>query len=221
MLDLRAVPLQKLLQVARAHGLVPCYGKYSRASFLYPDLQPEEYKSFDSELGHLRAHLGHIGNGGSAFVLGDKFHGLQWHLFVITEDTAALKPSAVPQAATGAASMPLHTMEVCMTDLEPAAAQQFVRTESFVSSKHTTITTGIRALMPHGDLDDYVFEPCGCAPNFSGLPVPCEVNFMAGSLCVHTVLVFTNWFCVLPNRACRLTAVTCLLILVDVATGTP
>lgn len=139
---------------------MPCYGKYSRASFLYPDLQPEEYKSFDSELSYLRSHLGHIGNGGSAFVLGDKFHGLQWHLFVVSDETAALKTSGAMHDASSAC-VPLHTMEVCMTDLEPAAAQQFVRTDSFVSSKHTTNTTGIRALMAHGDIDDYVFEPCG------------------------------------------------------------
>eukprot|EP00892_Ulva_mutabilis_P004067 jgi/Ulvmu1/2031/UM120_0027.1 len=165
--------LEKLLQVARKLGLVPCYAKYSRASFLYPDLQPEEYKSFESELDHLRTHLGHIGNGGSAFVLGDKLHGLQWHMFVVAADTAAKAPEPTSNSALEcthrmervSAAVPLHTMEVCMTDLQPAAAQQFVRTESFVSSKHTTSTTGIRALLPHGDIDDYVFEPCGYSMN--------------------------------------------------------
>lgn len=155
--------MQKLLEVAQQLGLAPCYGKYSRASFLYPELQPEEYKSFDGELEYLRAHLGHIGHGGSAFVLGDKLHGLQWHLYVVSDETVASEA-----AGEAAAAAPLHTMEVCMTDLQTAAAQQFVRTEEFVSSKHTTSATGIRELMPHAAVDDYVFEPCGCDP----LPPP-------------------------------------------------
>lgn len=160
--------VQKLLEVARQVGMVPCYGKYSRASFLYPDLQPEEYKSFDGELEHLRMHLGHLGHGGSAFVLGDKLHGLQWHVYVVSDEAAPGASSKMSQHSSEDVSItvpatPLHTMEVCMTDLQPEAAQQFVRTEAFVSSKHTTTSTGIRALMPQADIDDYVFEPCGCA----------------------------------------------------------
>ena len=55
------------------------------------------------------------------------------------------------------------TLEVCMTELDAAAAAQFVRDDTFVSSAHTTEATGIRALAPSALVDDYVFEPCGCA----------------------------------------------------------
>lgn len=59
--------------------------------------------------------------------------------------------------------VPLKTLEVCMTELDPEASQQFVRTPSFVSSKHTTQETGINMLLPGAQLDDHMFEPCGCA----------------------------------------------------------
>ena len=55
------------------------------------------------------------------------------------------------------------TLEVCMTELDAAAAAQFVRDDTFVSSAHTSEATGIRALAPSALVDDYVFEPCGCA----------------------------------------------------------
>ena len=57
----------------------------------------------------------------------------------------------------------VQTLEVCMTGLSRAAAAQFERTDAFVSSKHTTETTGIRALAGEAIIDDYLFEPCGCA----------------------------------------------------------
>jgi Adenosylmethionine decarboxylase len=58
----------------------------------------------------------------------------------------------------------VQTLEVCMTELSRASASQFVRTEAFVSSAHTTEATGVRALAPSALIDDYLFEPCGCDP---------------------------------------------------------
>ena len=44
-------------------------------------------------------------------------------------------------------------------------ATQFVRTPDFVSAAATTMTSGIRALLPGAAIDDYVFEPCGYSMN--------------------------------------------------------
>jgi hypothetical protein len=67
---LNAVP--RLLEMAAERlGMAPRRCKYSRASFLFPDEQPAPYREgFDYEARFLRTHFGHLGNGGSAYVLG-------------------------------------------------------------------------------------------------------------------------------------------------------
>lgn len=56
----------------------------------------------------LEAHVGHLGGGGSAYVLGDALHGLQWHIYV-----------AARTAGPRARCQGEHSIEVCMTDLCP------------------------------------------------------------------------------------------------------
>ena len=141
--------LERVLEVAKEINMHPERCKYSRASFLYPDLQPALYQSFDAEIAHIRTHLGHISNGGSAFVLGDKLHGLQWHVYVL--DVLGQNKHASPR----------FNVEMCMTDLTVEARAKFYRTPEFVSSAHTTDVTGIRHLAPSAVMDDYVFDPCG------------------------------------------------------------
>lgn len=70
-------------------------------------------------------------------MLGDKFNGLQWHVYVADADGIQY-----------GGRQPCLNFEVCMTDLHPEAAQQFFRTEKFVSAERTTTDTGIRALVP-------------------------------------------------------------------------
>jgi S-adenosylmethionine decarboxylase len=84
---------------------------------------------------------------------------------VCEEPSASAASSASSDTCTINATErePLSTFEVCMTELDESAAQQFVRTGEFVSSAHTTQASGIRALVPEAHMDDYVFEPCGCA----------------------------------------------------------
>ena len=52
-----------------------------------------------------------------------------------------------------------------MTDLHRDSAAHFVRSESFISAERTTKDSGLRALLPDADMDDYVFEPCGYSMN--------------------------------------------------------
>ena len=208
--------MQALLRTAGEIGLQPTAVKYSRASFLFPAEQPEEYQQFDSEVALLRDALGPLGRLGTAAVLGRKGSGsLQWHVFAASEDAAGPRkmPSLSAQtsgsgkatgstecyddgdssnssdsesvamsAGSGSASSSLLpdsrlpadevpcTLEVCMTELGTAAAARFVRGVDFISSAQTTQDTGIGALVPDAVVDDYVFDPCGCA-----LARPCHM----------------------------------------------
>lgn len=149
---LNSLPL--LLEFAAALGMEPRRCKFSRASFLFPDKQPAPHTSFDDETIFLRKYFGDLGNGGSAYVLGDKFQGLQWHIYVADADGIVYDGRC-----------PTYTMEVCMTQLDKDSASSFFRTCDFTTARHTTVSTGIANLVPAADIDDYVFEPCGYSMN--------------------------------------------------------
>ena len=74
-------------------------------------MQPDPYLSFEHEVAFLEAHLGHLGGGGNAYVLGDALHGLRWHVYVASD-------CGWPAAARRDSSAD-HSIEVCMTDLCP------------------------------------------------------------------------------------------------------
>ncbi len=123
-------------------------------AWLLMRVQPSPYKDgFEEEVAFLNQYVGALHpDGGQAYVLGEPFHGLQWHVYV------SGRPAPGHPTAT-------FNLEVCMTELDEAKAQAFFRTEAFVSSAHTTEATGIAELLPHADIDDYVFEPCGYSMN--------------------------------------------------------
>lgn len=141
--------LPRLLEVAAANGMEATRCKYSRASFLKPGQQPAPYSSgFEEEVALLNLHFG--GLGAAAYVLGEETHGLQWHVYV---------------AGRTSSPVPTFNVELCMTDLDEVACQNFFRTDKFVSSAQTTKDTGIALLLPNALIDDYVFEPCGYSMN--------------------------------------------------------
>lgn len=126
-------------------------------------MQPDIHGSFDQETALLRRVFAPMGGACSAYVLGDSFGGLQWHVFVANagasdyDDVAAATP---PASAT-----PVYTLEVCMTGLCPVKAAQFARDDDFMCSAAVTAASGIRSLLPGAEIDDYVFEPCGYSMN--------------------------------------------------------
>eukprot|EP00775_Hariotina_reticulata_P009401 gene9401-9565_t len=153
---LNAVP--RLLEMAAELAMTPRRCKYSRASFLFPEQQPFPHTSFEHEAYFLRQHFGHMGNGGSAYVLGDMFNGLQWHVYVADAAGAVYVDQLHPVAK------PTHKLEVCMTDLGKQQARAFFRDPAKTAAQVTS-ETGIRSLVPAADIDDYVFEPCGYSMN--------------------------------------------------------
>lgn len=115
-------------------------------------MQPAPYcDGFEEEVAFLNQHFGHLqAEGGQAYVLGEPFHGLQWHVYVAGHTTSPV--------AT-------YNLEMCMTELDEEKCKAFFRTEKFVSSAQTTKDTGIVDLLPGSMIDDYVFEPCGYSMN--------------------------------------------------------
>lgn len=182
-----------MIELAAGLGLKPARVKYSRASFLFPDLQPEPHHGFEFECQKLQSLFGDLG-ATSAVVMGDAMAGLQWHIFVaggdpsadIDDETAIQarlrtmitdhctqnedKQNSVLMSKDGATNKekPIHTIEVCMTGLSAAKAAQFVRDENFESAKAVTETSGIQKLVGNHRIDDYVFEPCGYSMNGIG-----------------------------------------------------
>lgn len=129
----------------------------------------------------------------SAYVLGDSLGGLQWHVFVADADAAGSTAASrlQPAAAPAPTPSPVYTLEVCMTGLCPIKAAQFARDERFMCSAAVTAASGIRALLPGAEIDDYVFEPCGYSMN--GIEVRCQSANSCGSIINALVSVATGF----------------------------
>ena len=140
---------------AEALGLRLRRVRYSRASFLFPEQQPALYQDWDAEVAFLTARFESLGDGPRSYVLGDARRGLQWHVFVADRE----------RSPSPASRRPGYSLEVCMTELGRAQADGFRRIFPGESAKECTERTGVRALFPHADIDDYVFDPCGYSMN--------------------------------------------------------
>ncbi len=181
---LAAVP--HLLELAEnSCAMVPTKVRYSRASFLFPEQQPEVYHRFESECGELKLTFGCL-SVHSAHVLGDSMNGnLQWHVFVAGESSPSSNAPNAPNE-DNASGAKVNTLEIAMTGLHAAAAAQFFK-ENSVSPQMTTRSTGISSIVPHHAIDDYVFEPCGYSMNginnaeFSTIHVTPEDGFSYAS----------------------------------------
>lgn len=155
---LNSVP--RLLQLTAQLGLAPLRCKYTRASFLFPENQPFPHTGFDDEVEFLDQAVSDTLGAGHSCVLGEQFDGLQWHVYV-----AGTHPEPQAQQQQQPQQKATFNFEVCMTELGLAAAKQFFRCDKFVSTRQTTIDTGILQLKPKALIDDYVFEPCGYSMN--------------------------------------------------------
>ena len=171
-----------MLDAADMIGMEPVRAKYSRASFLFPEKQPETYQRFDRECSLLQQMFDvyHHMDVTSAYVLGDALNGLQWHVFVAGGMPRQMSNAYQPNKTT-------KTLEIAMTGLSQEKARQFFRNDSFVSSQMTTMTSGISSIVPNHAIDDYVFEPCGysmngtCGGEFSTIHITPEEGFSYAS----------------------------------------
>lgn len=163
-----------MLKVAKQYAdMEPCRVKYSRASFLFPEKQPEPYQKFEDECELLQSifEMYPRMDAKSAYVLGDSLHHLQWHVFV----------------AGGSSGTPSSkTLEIAMTGLDTVKSSQFYK-ENSVSAAMTTMSSGISSIVPSHAIDDYIFEPCGYSMNgisgseFSTIHITPEEGFSYAS----------------------------------------
>lgn len=179
----------KLSQKAR-----PALVMYSRKRFLFPDLQPEEHRTWDAEVRQLQELLGGCGKG---FCLGPT-DGEHWNVFVAHPAAAAAGGTAetgdVQPAPAGALSE--VTMELMMHHIDAEVAKSFYRhNHPQHNSSHDKIgalcqEAGMLMCLEHLDersphlhssseacadcrsredlqivLDEYHFEPCGYSMN--------------------------------------------------------
>lgn len=148
---LKSIP--RLLEVSAEIGMKPARCKYTRASFLFPENQPFPHSGFNDEVQFLNKCLAGVLDDGVSTVLGEEADGLQWHVYIAGHYEEVKE------------KVPTVNYEICMTELGEKEAKQFFRCDKFVSTKQTTADSGILAIKPNAEIDDYVFEPCGYSMN--------------------------------------------------------
>ncbi|XP_024521592.1 uncharacterized protein LOC9650684 [Selaginella moellendorffii] len=147
---LKAIPL--LLKSASFISLEACRCKYSRGTFIFPSAQPSPYGNFNEEVVILEKYFGHLGNGGKACVMSDASKMHNWHVYVAASEVAPL-------------SSETYTMEMCMTQLDRSSAALFYKSPFYRSAADMTLLSGIRNLLPHSEICDFAFDPCGYSMN--------------------------------------------------------
>ncbi|XP_002983556.2 S-adenosylmethionine decarboxylase proenzyme 3 [Selaginella moellendorffii] len=153
---LKALP--KLLAVAASIGLarvVRC--KYTRGSFLFPEVQPFPHHNFDEEVRTLDEHFGSL-HSSKHVVMGDDRQ--KWHVYVASESKSDRAGEAVSKS-----SNTIYTLEVCMTELDKSVARSFFKSASIVTGEDMTRASGINSILPRSQICDFAFDPCGYSMN--------------------------------------------------------
>ncbi|MCD7450193.1 S-adenosylmethionine decarboxylase proenzyme [Datura stramonium] len=125
--------------------------KYSRGSFIFPGAQSFPHRHFSEEVAVLDSYFGKLSSGSKAVILGSPDKPQKWHVY---------SASAGPIQTKN----PVHTLEMCMTNLDRKKASVFYKTESS-SAAEMTNRSGIRKILPDSDICDFEFDPCGYSMN--------------------------------------------------------
>ncbi|XP_032519221.1 S-adenosylmethionine decarboxylase proenzyme [Danaus plexippus] len=129
---------------------------YSRREFARPAEQLKPHDNFDSEVELLDSFFGD----GRAYIMGPE--GDCWYLYTLLplEGTVA----ALEKEQHHQSSEPDQTIEILMSDLDPAVMDIFTRATS-ATAADATRASGIDKLIPGMVIDDYLFDPCGYSMN--------------------------------------------------------
>lgn len=138
--------VSRIIEMGKRVGMEVGYVFYSRKNYNFPQRQIFPHFDFRLEVDFLSRNFPK----GQAYILGD-VTGDHWNLFV-----ADYSPSAHGSE---------QTLEIMMSNLDPTTMAQFYKTESFVSAKHTTVTSGIADIIPGSVIDEFQFDPCGYSMN--------------------------------------------------------
>lgn len=138
--------LDKLLALAGSVGLVCEELFFSRHHLGRPELQHFPHKSFDDEVKFLDQVFA-----GSAFSLGRINDKDTCYLYTLDSE------GAVPVAD--------QTLEILMSELDPAAMAVFYKSEEMANFAQASERSGISDLFPGAVLDGFLFDPCGYSVN--------------------------------------------------------
>ncbi|XP_019160973.1 PREDICTED: S-adenosylmethionine decarboxylase proenzyme-like [Ipomoea nil] len=142
-----------ILELGDGLGLDVKSVKYTRGSFIFPEVQPYPHRNFSEEVAILDGYFGKLGTTGSkAYVMGGgDGKQQQWHVYSASAESAENM-------------FPIYTLEMCMTGLDKKSASVFFKTESS-SAAVITDASGIRNILPGSEICDFDFEPCGYSMN--------------------------------------------------------
>lgn len=147
------VSIPVILDLAARLSLPVLSAKYSRGTFIFPGAQPAPHRNFSEEVSVLNQFFGGLSSGGNAYVIGNPSSpGRNWHIYYATE-----KPE-----------LPMVTLEMCMTSLNPYHASVFFKnSEDGIarSAKEMTKLSGISDIIPEMEICDFEFDPCGYSMN--------------------------------------------------------
>ncbi|XP_075515509.1 S-adenosylmethionine decarboxylase proenzyme-like [Primulina tabacum] len=140
-----------ILKLSGMLGLSVSSVRYSRGSFIFPGSQPFPYRSFSDEVAVLDYHFSKLGLSSKACLMGDSDDHEKWHVY-----------SACANGTRGLS--PVYTLEMCMTNLDQKKASVFFKNQSSSASVMTEVS-GIRKILPHSEICDFEFDPCGYSMN--------------------------------------------------------
>ncbi|CAH9102156.1 unnamed protein product [Cuscuta epithymum] len=141
-----------ILDLALGLGLKVKSVKYTRGSFIFPEVQPFPHRCFSEEVTILDGYFGKLGSGSKAYVMGGFGTQKQWHVYSASSESEENK------------LLPVYTLEMCMTGLNKKRSSVFFKTQSN-SAIDMTETSGIRKILPGSDICDFDFDPCGYSMN--------------------------------------------------------
>jgi S-adenosylmethionine decarboxylase len=141
--------IRPLLALATELQLEVSFVFYSRSKFIFPDKQLYPHTNWSHEVECLDNYFD-----GTGYIFGPMKND-HWHMYICDyrDEEFTLR------------SKPDQTLEVIMFDLDPTVMKQFFKDKDFVSSKKTTISSGISKLIPGSIIDSYQFDPCGYSMN--------------------------------------------------------
>mmetsp|Transcript_33886 Transcript_33886/g.61180 ORF Transcript_33886/g.61180 Transcript_33886/m.61180 type:complete len:415 (-) Transcript_33886:857-2101(-) len=172
-----------LLQEAAKRHMKPRRCKYSRASFIRPEKQPEDYRCFTVESQLLDERFYGVLGPSETVILGkSNLDRLQWHVYIAHEPSEHIN---APNATPSPPPVPTYNFEICMRGMSHDAASKFLfhdelkglPEDSEVLQDHNLPKLlGIDRLLVHRNtdvaqdsairmLDGYKFTPCGYSLN--------------------------------------------------------
>ncbi|XP_026741946.1 S-adenosylmethionine decarboxylase proenzyme [Trichoplusia ni] len=141
---------------ARVHNVF-----YSRREFARPAAQLQPHDNFDSEVKLLDSYFGD----GRAYIMGPEKDC--WYLYTLLplEGTVDALEKEHSDASEGRGlTEPDQTIEILMSDLDPAVMDIFTRQYS-ADAAQATKESGIDKIIPGMVIDDFLFDPCGYSMN--------------------------------------------------------